>query len=311
MKVGTVRNDTVKGVAGKEKERAVVLKRGILNKKQMSKDHGLPEILVISSYPPRECGVATYSQDLVKALENKFGNSFELKVCALETSDMDYVYPKEVTCKLTTNDPASFEALASTINKSSSIQAVMIQHEFGFFESTKDCFLSLLQALTKPVVVVFHTVLPKPNKDLRANVQHIMEACESIIVMTQDAAKILKNDYQALEEKISVIAHGTHLVPHLNKQTLKEKYGFQNRKILATFGLLSSGKGIETTLDSLPAIIEAHPDVLFLVIGKTHPSIVKSEGEKYRNELEAKVHNLDLGAHVVFINLYVALPQLL
>lgn len=311
MKMGTAFYDTVKKGKGKKEGRAVVLKRGILNKKQMDMDSGLPEILLISSYPPRECGVATYSQDLVKALEKKFGDSFQLRVCALETNDMDYVYPKEVTYKLTTTDPTSYAALADTINKSPSIQAVMIQHEFGFFAGSKDSFLHFLQALSKPVVVVFHTVLPRPDPILRREVQNIMESCASIIVMTKNAAKILKSDYTAIESKIRVIAHGTHLVPHLNKQTLKKKYGFQNHMILATFGLLSSGKGIETTLDSLPSIIKVHPEVLFLIIGKTHPSIVKSEGEKYRNQLEAKVTKLDIGAHVLFINNYIALPELL
>src|SRR5207253_3226792 len=120
-----------------------------------------------------------------------------------------------------------------------------------------------------------------PNNELKQNVQDITAACDSIIVMTNDSAKVLSENYNVAIDKITVIPHGTHLVPHLDKDSLKKKYGLQNRKILSTFGLLSSGKGIETTLAALPDIIKKNPDVLFLIIGKTHPSVVKQEGEKY------------------------------
>jgi glycosyltransferase involved in cell wall biosynthesis len=272
----------------------------------------IPEILVISSYPPRECGIATYSQDLIKALNNKFGDSFTINVCALEVGKVTYTYPKEVSFTLDTTDSEAYYFLAKRINANTAIKTVMIQHEFGLFGSANEGdLLKFLYFLNKPIVMVFHTILPHPEVEMRENVQEIMFACESVVVMTNNAADILIKDYDAEKEKISVIAHGTHLVPHLNKEKLKEKYGFEHRKVLTTFGLLSSGKGIETTLESLPAIIEAHPEVLFLVIGKTHPSVVKEEGEKYRNELIAKTIELHLEGHVQFINSYVSLPQLL
>jgi len=273
---------------------------------------GLPEILFITSYPPRECGIATYSQDLLKALDNKFLNSFSLKVCALEAGINDYVYPDEVKYVLDTTDAGKYIELANTINKDDSIKFVLLQHEFGFFqEAGEAALLQFLYTLTKSVILVFHTVLPKPDEALKERVKHLAAACAAIVVMTKNSQKILKDDYGIPTQKVEVIAHGTHLVPHLDKNVLKEKYGLTGRKVLSTFGLLSSGKGIETTLDSLPTIIESNPDAMFLVIGKTHPGVVKSEGEKYRDMLEAKVEALSLQSHVKFINRYLPLPDLL
>ncbi len=175
----------------------------------------------------------------------------------------------------------------------------------------EQAFLNFLYELSKPVVIVFHTVLPRPDEKLKLKVKNIAAACESIIVMTNNSAEILINEYDVLQQKVSVIAHGTHLVPHLSKKFLKMEYGLKNRKVLTTFGLLSSGKSIETTLEALPEIIKTSPDVMFLIIGKTHPEVKKTEGEKYRESLEQKVMQYTLQDHVMFINNYLSLPHLL
>jgi len=269
------------------------------------------EILFITSYPPRVCGIATYSQDLIKALNNKFSNSFKIKVCALESEDSDFQYPDEVNYVLNTSLPEGYSELAKTINKENQIRIVLIQHEFGFFREQEPEFLHFLHALTKPVVIVFHSVLPHPDGLLKEKIRSIAAACESMVVMTKNSAQILTDDYHIGQEKISVIAHGTHLVPHLSKEFLKKKYGLKGRKVLTTFGLLSSGKSIETTLAALPAIIEIIPEVVFLVIGKTHPEVIKEEGEKYRNHLETIVIQSHLENHVKFINSFLDLPDLL
>ena len=276
------------------------------------KDHtnDLTEILFITSYPPRECGIATYSQDLIKALNNKFSTSLSIKVCALESGDANYNYPDEVKYILDTSQAEGYQKLAQSINQDNLIKIVLIQHEFGFFHLQEQAFMQFLYELTKPVVIVFHTVLPHPDEKLKAKIKNIV-ACGSIIVMTNNSAEILTNEYGLTKEKITVIAHGTHLVPHLSEEFLKLKYGFEGRKILSTFGLLSSGKSIETTIDALPAIIEQCPETLFLVIGKTHPEVKKTEGEIYRSSLETKVKLLKLSNHVKFINSYLALPDLL
>jgi len=269
------------------------------------------EVLFITSYPPRESGIAAYSQDLLKALNNKFNKSLSIRVCALENDDSKYAYPSEVKYVLNSASGFGYSKMAETINADRHIKIVLIQHEFGFFKKQEHNFLKFLYELSKPVVVVFHTVLPHPDEELKSKIKSIAAFCKSIIVMTHHSANILLNDYDLPLEKISVIAHGTHLVPHLSEKYLKLKYGLTGRKVLTTFGLLSSGKSIETTIDALPEIVKQCPDVMFLVIGKTHPEVVKSEGEKYRNSLEEKVKLLKLTNHVKFINSYLSLPVLL
>jgi glycosyltransferase involved in cell wall biosynthesis len=272
----------------------------------------IPVILFITSYPPRECGIATYSQDLLAALKHQFNDSFELQVCALQTESMDYNFPEEVTYKLQTDLSSDYLSLARKINTNNRVSLVVIQHEFGLFPSDdQNSFQKFLQALSKPVITVFHTVLPNPEQDLKTRVENISLSSDSIIVMTNNAAYILKNDYSIPSKKIAVIPHGTHLVAHLNKVSLKERLHLGGKKVLATFGLIGSGKGIETTLDALPKIIRHYPETVFLIIGKTHPSVIASEGEVYRDSLKTMVRNLNLKNHVIFINNYLSLKDLL
>lgn len=273
--------------------------------------HSKAEMLFVTSYPPRECGIATYSQDLITALNDKFSNSLSIKICALENGKDTYDYPEEVKYTLDTSRATSYLDLVEKINEDDHVQLVLIQHEFGFYKNQEQAFLQLLYEVVKPVVVVFHTVLPNPNAQLRLEVKNIAAACKSIVVMTKTSAEILMRDYGVSKQKITVIAHGTHLVPHLSEKFLKEKYGLTGRKVLTTFGLLSSGKSIETTLDALPPIIEQCPEVIFLVIGKTHPEVVKNDGEVYRESLIQKVKDLGIKDHVKFINKYLDLPTLL
>ncbi len=268
-------------------------------------------ILFITSYPPRECGIATYSEDLIKALNNKFSNSLSLQVCALESGKSSYKYPEEVKYVLNTSKVPGYHKLAQQINKDNSIEVILVQHEFGFFKAQEQAFQMFLNKLSKPIVVVFHTVLPHPDMQLKTTIKRIADASTSIIVMTNTSSDILVSDYEVLTKKITVIAHGTHLVKHLKEKVLKAKYNLSGKKVLTTFGLLSSGKSLETTLEALPAIIKTSPDVIFLIIGKTHPEVVKSEGEQYRDMLTQKVIEYNLQNHVRFINTYLPLPELL
>ena len=269
------------------------------------------ELLIITSYPPRECGIATYSQDLIEALNNKFSQSLQIKVCALENGEDIFSYPREVKYTLKTFLPDGYVKLANAINLDPDIQIVLIQHEFGFFNLQEQAFMDFLHQLTKPLAIVFHTVLPRPNHTLRLAVQQIAAACTSVIVMTHNSKGILTQDYDLPREQISVIAHGTHLVSFISTATLKKKYALEKRKVLTTFGLLSRGKSIETTIDALPLIVSRFPDALFLVIGKTHPEVVKNDGEEYRESLVEKVKAYGLENHVKFINQYLPLPELL
>jgi len=270
----------------------------------------LPEIVCITSYPPRECGIATFSQDLIRSLNNQFHQSFKLTVAALETEE-SFSYTPEVNYSLKTTDAQSYKNLAKALNRNQDVALVMIQHEFGLYHGNENDLLGLMDALKAPSLVVFHTVLPEPDSVLKEHVIAIAERSSGMIVMTGNARQLLIDTYGIDADMITVIPHGTHLVKHVDKTVLKEKYDYTGKHILSTFGLISSGKNIETTLQALPAIVEQHPDVLFLVIGKTHPEVVKREGESYREMLQKMTVDLGIEDHVQFVNNYISLPQLL
>jgi glycosyltransferase involved in cell wall biosynthesis len=273
--------------------------------------HEKPIILIISSYPPRECGIATFSQDLIKALRTKFKDTFEFKICALETSTDKHQYTNDVIYLLDTETRDSYLSLAEEINRNTKIKLINIQHEFGFFHNNENDFLFLLNSIKAPKLITYHTVLPFPNESRRLLVRSISDACCGVTVMTQNAAEILAIDYGLVKKNISIIPHGTHLIDYSDKNQLKEKYGFKNKKVLSTFGLISSGKSIETTLKVLKDLVKVQPDILFLVIGKTHPTVIKNEGEIYRKMLVEKVLEYKLEKHVEFINYYLPLETLL
>ncbi len=279
--------------------------------KPINSETMLPEIVTITTYPPRECGIATYSQDLIAALRSMFGNSFEISICSLESNNERHQYSEKVKYTLNTDDSSDFEKLAAEINSNATIQTILIQHEFGLFKSNETVFIQFLKELTKPVIMAFHTVLPNPNHDLHKQVKELAALSDSIIVMTQSSAELLSAEYGISPNKIIVIAHGTHLIAPVDKTELKEKYDVFGKKILSTFGLLSSGKSIETTLAALPAIKVNNPDVLFLIIGKTHPTVLKQDGEYYRDSLERLVSELKLENNVRFINQFLPLNELL
>ncbi len=269
------------------------------------------DILMITSYPPRECGIATYSQDLIAAIENKFEKSFDIKICALETDSQSNFYPPNITIKLNTDHKISFIDVSNYINENENIGIVVIQHEFGFFRKNQVQFIHFLSFICKPIVVVFHTVLPQPNEELKIHVQDIANNSNSIIVMTKNSSLILEEDYGIDADKITIIEHGTHLIKHKDKVDLKLNYNLLGKNVISTFGLLSSGKSIETTLYGLQSIIDQHDDVVFLIIGKMHPSVLLEQGEQYLDFLKKIITDMKLENHVQFINKYLPLDELL
>jgi glycosyltransferase involved in cell wall biosynthesis len=272
----------------------------------------LPELLFITTYPPRECGIATYTQDLRNAIQEKFGHSFSLKVCALSAKETNYNYPDEVKYIIQTDEEEHFTELANKINADKNIVMIFLQHEFGLFGGENgDYLLKLMTQINKPITTTFHTVLPQPNPKLKKVVRKIVDCSDSVIVMTNTSATILRTDYGIAIQKIAVIPHGTHLVTSDDVTDKKSKIHLADRIILSTFGLLSEGKSIETALEALPKIIEKFPSVIYLVIGKTHPEVLKREGEKYRNSLYEKVFELGLQNNVRFINRYLSLQELM
>jgi glycosyltransferase involved in cell wall biosynthesis len=278
----------------------------------VKKANRLPKILLVSTFPPRECGIATYTSDLKNALENKFEETFDIKICALNSNTENHIYKStDVDIVLNTNDHESYEELASRINSDPDLEIVMIQHEFGLFKNSEESLIKLLKSITKPVILAFHTVLPNPNKDLENHVKEITSLASVVTVMTHSSAELLKSTYGISEDKIKIISHGTHLVKHLDKSILKEKYDVAGRKVISTFGFLGPGKNIETTLNALPEIIKEHNDIIFFIVGKTHPTLFEQEGDAYMNSLKQRVDELQINDHVRFINKFVPLDELL
>jgi len=271
----------------------------------------MKEIICLTTYPPRECGIATFSEDLIRAIETKFGESFSVKVCALESSSEQHVYDARVKYVFNTSRVSDFECIAQKINEDEDVKIVLIQHEFGLFAEHPSALLVFGSLIQKPVIVVFHTVLPCPSAEQKEYLSRLIGYCSSVVVMTKTSAGILENEYDVESEKINIIPHGTHLVSHKDKKKLKEKYQVTGHRILSTFGLLSPGKSIETTLEALPDIVKENPSVLFLIIGKTHPAVLKKDGEVYREMLKEKIRELKLTDHVRFVNFYLDLPILL
>ena len=271
----------------------------------------MKKIICITTYPPRECGIATFAQDLIRHIVAKFGDSYSIKVCAVESDTEKHVYSKDVEYTLNTSDVAAFGKLAIQLNEEQEVEMILVQHEFGLFHENRMAFLQLLEQLCKPVILIFHTVLSRPSPELYAYIGRMGGACDSLVVMTYASFRILEREYHVDVDKLTVIPHGTHLVSLRDKKKLKEKYYVSGRRILSTFGLLSAGKGIETTLKALPEIVKKNPTVLFLIIGKTHPTVFKAEREAYREMLKAQVANLELEEYVRFVNCYLELPVLL
>jgi glycosyltransferase involved in cell wall biosynthesis len=270
------------------------------------------KMLIVSSYPPRECGLATFSNDIVNSVKKVFGNTLPIEVCALQNNKHQFEYGDEVKYIISSSSIEDYRLIAEKINDRNDIGLVCIQHEFGLHGGEYgDYFLAFLLALNKPIITVFHTVLPRPDKKRKKVVQAILDLSNRIVVLTNKSKEILINEYGSQKSKINVIPHGTHTILWEQKELLKNKYNYSNKIVMSTFGLISENKNIETVLYALPEIVIKHPEVIYMVIGKTHPEIIKREGEKYRNKLMDIVLKLQLENNVIFINEYLELKQLL
>ncbi|MBJ7881359.1 glycosyltransferase [Gelidibacter salicanalis] len=268
-------------------------------------------VLMLTTFPPRECGIATYSNDLKLSFDSVYGSSSNIEICAL----YDVKHPLEAAdhfkYSLNTDCCDSYELLSSKVNADNTIKLVMIQHEFGLYNGCSDFFIDFLKSVNKPIIIAFHTVIPTPNTQFINHVTAMASYAVGLTVMTHDSKRILTNTYGISASKIEVITHGTHLIRHKNKAKLKAKYGLEDKTVLSTFGLLGPGKSIETTLEALPEIIKDFPKVIFLILGKTHPTLVKNEGEVYRDLLVKKTKDLKIEAHIKFINEFLPLDTLL
>jgi glycosyltransferase involved in cell wall biosynthesis len=269
-------------------------------------------IVFLTSYPPVECGIATYSQDLINEMRKILPGDLKIKICAVENNDYQIEYPEEVYRVFDSTCLYNYMMLARSISNDDSVSAVFIQHEFGLFGGKNGEFLIyLLKLLNKPVFITMHTVLPEPDSFMEILVEETCKLAKGITVMTNNAAGILKNVYNVDDEKIFVIPHGTHPVDNVDKDAMKKKFNLENKFVLSTFGLLSRNKSIGTMLDAMVPVVKEFPEMMYLVLGKTHPGVIKYEGESYREELMKKVEENGLQDNVKFVNKYLSLDEVL
>jgi glycosyltransferase involved in cell wall biosynthesis len=263
-------------------------------------------IAYLATFPPRQCGIATFTADLTNAIDQMFTPSVESKIVAMNINEINPLpYSNKVIFQISQPNERDYINAAYNLNQIEKIKLINIQHEFGIFGGEYGSHLLLfLEKLQKPVVMTLHTVLPNPNEKMLSVVQTAMKYSKGIIVMTNYSKGILENDYGLDPNNIQVIPHGIHSVSYNSSESAKSALGFSGRLTLSTFGLLNSGKGIEYVIESLPKVVEKFPNVLFLVIGVTHPVVLKQEGENYRNFLINKVYELGLRDHVLFYNNY-------
>ncbi len=270
-------------------------------------------IVFISTFPPRQCGIATFTADLTNIVDQMFGPLIESKIVAMNMNDISHLpYSDKVIFQISQPNKKDYINAALRLNQLEKVKFVNIQHEFGIFGGEYGSnLLFFLEKIKKPVVVTFHTVLPSPDKKMHSVVQSIAKYSKGMIVMTKHSKELLERAYGLNPNQIQVIPHGIHNVPYRTSENAKSALGFSGKLILSTFGLLNSGKGIEYVIRSLPSVVEKFPNALFLVIGVTHPVVLKQEGENYRNFLINKVYELGLSDHVLFYNNYFHLNHLL
>ncbi|MDR7435752.1 MAG: glycosyltransferase family 4 protein [Armatimonadota bacterium] len=267
-------------------------------------------VALISTYPPRECGIATFTRDLNFSL-NLESPWIETFVVAITDDGARYPYGTEVRWELYQNDPASYREIAQALNDAG-VDVVNIQHEFGIFGGEwGEYVLDLMERVDAPIVTTLHTVLPNPLPITRNIIRNIVRLSDAVVVMLPSAAKILLESYGITSDhKIFVIPHGVptpSLTPPLEA---KRQLGLLGREVITTFGLISSGKGIEDVIEALPQVRAKHPKVLYLILGQTHPNVLRREGEAYRNSLVRRVQDLGLEENVRFDNRYLREEEL-
>ncbi|WP_281232847.1 glycosyltransferase [Flavobacterium gelatinilyticum] len=267
------------------------------------------KIVFLSTFPPTQCGIATYTQDTIKGITDVFGKSITCEICELVDKPKA---EKTQAYTLNTKNREEYAKVAEEINEDKNVKLVHIQHEFGLFSGNYgDHLLDFLNTIKKPVTFTFHSVIPNPNDELRTFVKLLLSYSNSVFVMTNQSKEILMKDYAMEDEIITTVPHGTHIVIYETPEIAKARYDIQDRIVLSTFGLLGEGKNIETGLQAMSKIVEKEPKVLYLIIGRTHPNLIIDGVDAYRDKLEAMVEELNLQNNVRFINEYLETEELL
>jgi glycosyltransferase involved in cell wall biosynthesis len=267
-------------------------------------------VAFVGNYLPRQCGIATFTTDLCAALAAEYGDG---RLFAIPVNDPEshYEYPEQVRLELEQEDLASYERAAEFLNFNGN-DLVCLQHEYGIYGGPAGGhILALLRKLKMPLVTTLHTVLREPDADQKRVLKEIAELSDRMVVMSKLAARMLREVYSVPSAKIDVIPHGVPDLPFMDPNYFKDKFGTEGKSVLLTFGLLSPNKGIENVIQALPAILEKHPNVVYIVSGVTHPHIRRREGERYREGLLALAERLGVSEHLILNNRFVSTEELI
>jgi len=272
--------------------------------------HAYPrKIALIGNYVPRQCGIATFTTDLLTSLSAEHPDGEFWAVVMNDVPD-GYEYPSQVRFEINQRVLRDYRLAADFLNMNR-VDLVCLQHEYGIFGGENGSYiLEMLASLRMPIVTTFHTVLQAPSSGQMAATKRIVQLSDKIVVMSYKAIEILCEVYGVSKQKIAMIHHGIPDVPFVDPNYYKDQYGVEGRKVILTFGLLSPGKGIETMIDALPHVVKEHPDVIYIVLGATHPHLLKEHGEAYRFSLQRQARALGVSDHVIFHNRFVDLKEL-
>jgi len=270
----------------------------------------LNRIAFIGNSLPRRCGIATFTTDLHRAIDAS-RDDLETIIVAMTDHGNVYEYPSTVGFEINDDRLEDYIGAAEFLN-SRHFEAVSLQHEFGIFGGPSGGhIMALLSRLTMPIVTTFHTVLSAPTRGQRDVIARIAEASSKVVVMAQKGRELLHSVYQIPDEQVEVIPHGIPEFAFVEPEIAKAKFGFSNRAVILTFGLLSPNKGIEVMIDAMPSVLKTRPDAVYVVLGATHPNLVRDQGEAYRESLLARAHKVGIADHVVFLDRFVDQTTLL
>ena len=266
------------------------------------------KIAFLSTYPPRECGIATFTQDLVNEIK-KIKLINPPIIIAIDNGD--YEYDEDVKYELNQYNRDSYIKLAEKLNKSD-IDLLVIEHEYGIYGGDDgEYIIDLIDKLNIPFITVFHTVLSNPSEKQLFILKELGKKSNKIVVMAKNIIPLLKNVYEINKDKIEVIPHGVPSIPVLPKEIIKEKYGLKGRTIISTFGLINPGKGIEYGIEAVSKVARKYNNILYLILGETHPNLKKKFGEEYRDKLKKLVKDLGIDDNVKFINKFLTKKEVI
>jgi glycosyltransferase involved in cell wall biosynthesis len=270
----------------------------------------IKRVAFIGNYAPRQCGIATFTTDLCEALADEFKGT---ACIALPVNDTEagYEYPSRVRFELTEKDIESYRRAADFLNINN-VDIVSLQHEYGIYGGQAGRYiLALLRELRMPVITTLHTILQNPDRDQRRVMEEIANLSDRLVVMSQRGVEFLTDIYHIPAEKIDLIPHGIPDVPFEDPSFHKDLFGVEGKSVLLSFGLLSPNKGIETVINALPAIVKEHPDVVYIIVGATHPHVIQNDGESYRLSLQWLAHEKGVESNVIFYNRFVGMDELI